>query len=84
MQYKVVNLLCEMKLIRDGKVVVIKRGKDSLVSAQEYQYLSQVYGMSVKGEKEIVVRVTEPVKIEEIAESIIAPVSNKKRKHKRS
>ena len=81
MQYKVVNLLCDMKLIRDGKVVVIKRGKDSLVSAQEYQYLSQVYGMSVKGEKEIVVRVTEPVKIEEIA---VAPVSNKKRKHKRS
>lgn len=81
MQYKVVNLLCDMKLIRDGKVVVIKRGKDSLVSAQEYQYLSQVYGMSVKGEKEIVVRVTEPAKIEEIA---VAPVSNKKRKHKRS
>ena len=84
MKYKVKNLLADMKLFRTGGVIVIKKGKEAVVSAEEYQYLSQVYGMAVKGEKEIVIRITEPVKIEESVnteESVVA-VFKKKRKHK--
>lgn len=84
MKYKVKNLLKDMKLFRVDGVVVIRKGKEAIVSADEYQYLSQVYGTAVKGEKEIVIRITEPVKIEESVktEESVVVVSKKKRKHK--
>lgn len=84
MKYKVKNLLKDMKLFRVDGVVVIRKGKEAVVSADEYQYLSQVYGTTVKGEKEIVIRITEPAKIEESVkkEESVVVVSKKKRKHK--
>lgn len=79
MEYKVQNLLTDMKLFRNGSVVVLKKGTESRVSAEEYQYLSQVYGMSLKGNRAIEVRTTQPVKIETIAQE-----PQKKRKRKKS
>ena len=83
MQYKVINSLVDMKLLQDGKLVVIKRGTSASVSVEEYQYLSRVYGMAVKGEKEIVVRVTEPVRIVEAKEVASVVESSKKNKRKK-
>ena len=87
MKYKVCNLVCDMKLMRDS-LVIIKRGQSVLVSQQEYQYLAQVYGMAVKGEKEYTVRATAPVKIDIATEQTVAesePVAHvKKRKSKKS
>ena len=83
MKYKVCNLERDMKL----GTKLIKRGESVSVSQQDYQFLAQVYGMAVKGEKEYIVRTTEPVQICENAK--IAPVSlpellpAKKRKKKR-
>ena len=77
MKYKVCNLERDMKL----GTRLIKRGESVSVSQQDYQFLAQVYGMAVKGEKELVVRVTEPAKIQE-DKPVLA--KEKKRKHKKS
>ena len=84
MQYKVTNVLCDMKLLRNGKLVIIKQGQTSEVSAEEYQYLSAVYGMSVKGEKTLDIRVTKPVEFNVSAEKTEEKTEKKKRKHKKS
>lgn len=84
MKYKVSNLTTDMKFMKDGVPIVIKRGEFLSVSVQDYQYLAQVYGMSVKGEKDYTVRVTVPVEIETPKE-IVEPksVPTKKRKNKK-
>lgn len=76
MQYKVCNLERDMKL--GGKL--IKRGESVCVSQQDYQFLSQVYGMAVKGEKEYAVRVTEPVKAEPLILEEETPKKGKRKK----
>ena len=81
MQYKVINLLSDMKLLRNGNLLIIKKEKEAVVSAQEYQFLSQVYGLAVKGERHCVVQITAPVKIGEKIENMCVA---KKRKHKKS
>lgn len=90
MKYKVSNLKTDMKFMKDGVPTVIKRGESLSVSVQDYQYLAQVYGMSVKGEKDYTVRVTVPVEIEvpvktETPKEIVEPksVPTKKRKNKK-
>ena len=75
MQYKVWNLERDMKL----GTKLIKRGESVSVSQQDYQYLSQVYGMAVKGEKEYTVRITVPVEIEKVEQKTLT----KKRKSKK-
>lgn len=85
MKYKVSNLERDMKFMKDGAPVVIKRGESLSVSVQEYQYLATVYGNAVRGEKEFVVRITKPVTIETIETEKTQPVVlKKKRKNKRS
>lgn len=79
MKYKVKNLLSDMKLFRNGSVVDIKKGTEYIVSAEEYQNLAQVYGMSLKGNKAVEVRTTKPVKIETVVQD-----TQKKRKRKKS
>lgn len=83
MKYKVCNLERDMKL---GSRL-IKRGVSESVSQEDYQYLAQVYGMAVKGEKEYIVRTTVPVQIETqpVTESVTEPdqVSTRKRRKKR-
>lgn len=49
MQYKVCNLERDMKL----GTRLIKRGESVSVSQKDYQFLAQVYGMAVKGKKNI-------------------------------
>lgn len=83
MQYKVCNLEHDMKLIQNHKLVVIKRGHAHSVSEQDYQFLSQVYGMAVKGEKEYAVRITVPVKAEPVEAGMVEPVPVKKGKRKK-
>lgn len=78
MQYKVYNSICDMKLLRNGSLFVIKKDTVSEVSADEYQYLAQVYGMSLKGDKVIEVRTTKPVKVETVVEE-----QKKQRKRKK-
>lgn len=80
MTYKVLNLVSDMKLFQNGKLVIIKHGKSYSVSSEEYQYLSQVYGMAVKGEKEYAVRVTEPVKAEPLILEEETPKKGKRKK----
>lgn len=75
MKYKVCNLERDMKLGNR----LIKRGKFVSVSQQDYQFLAQVYGMAVKGEKEYIVKTTVPVQIE----TPVPTVSTKKRKKKK-
>lgn len=75
MQYKVWNLERDMKL----GTKLIKRGEPVSVSQQDYQYLAQVYGMAVKGEKEYAVRITVPVEIEKAEQKTLT----KKRKSKK-
>ena len=75
MQYKVWNLERDMKL----GTKLIKRGESVSVSQQDYQYLSQVYGMAVKREKEYAVRITVPVEIEKAEQKTLT----KKRKSKK-
>ena len=77
MQYKVCNLERDMKL----GTKLIKRGELVSVSLKDYQYLSQVYGMAVKGEKEYSVRVTIPVKAEPL--SVVVEETPKKGKRKK-
>ena len=83
MKYKVCNLERDMKL----GTKLIKRGESVSVSMQDYQFLAQVYGAAVKGEKEYTVRVTEPVQICECAKNAPkieqGPVPAKKRKSKK-
>ena len=83
MKYKVCNLERDMKL----GTKLIKRGESVSVSQQDYQFLAQVYGMAVKGEKEYIVRTTEPVQICKNAKiapvSLPEPLPAKKRKKKR-
>ena len=84
MRYKVCNLERDMKL--DTRL--IKRGESVSVSQQEYQFLAQVYGMAVKGEKEYTVRITRPVEIEVPVEASVITdepkqASEKKRRKKR-
>lgn len=83
MKYIVQNLKTDMKLLRNGKMTVIKSGQKTAVSIQEYQYLAQVYGMNVKGEKEVSVRITEPVKIESFADVKNIEIKNTLKKNKR-
>ena len=87
MKYKVCNLERDMKLLQNGSLVTIKRGESRSVSVQDYQYLAQVYGMAVKGEKEYIVRITKPAEICECAKiaqvSVPEPVPAKKRKNKK-
>lgn len=75
MQYKVWNLERDMKL----GTKLIKRGEPVSVSQQDYQFLAQVYGMAVKGEKEYTVRVTVPTQIEQAEQKTLT----KKRKSKK-
>lgn len=77
MHYKVYNSSCDMKLLRDGKLVIIKKNNLFEVSMVEYQYLSQVYGMNLKGDKVIEIRTTKPVKIENVVQE---PKKQRKRK----
>ena len=79
MNYKVINLERDMKL---GDKL-IKRGAPVSVSQQDYQYLAQVYGMAVRGEKEYTVRITKPAEICECAKIAQEPVPAKKRKNKK-
>ena len=81
MKYKVFNLECDMKLVKNGRVITIKQGNSVSVTQKEYQYLAQVYGMAVKGTEDIVVRVTEPVRFTE--PKPVVHVS-KKRKNRKS
>ena len=80
MTYKVLNLVNDMKFIRNRQLVVIKRGREFSVSDKEYQFLSQVYGMAVKGEKEYAVRVTAPVKAEPLSVVEEMPKKGKRKK----
>lgn len=75
MKYKVCNLERDMKL----GTRLIKCGVKVSVSQQDYQFLAQVYGIAVKGEKEYTVRTTVPVQIETPAPVVPA----KKRKNKK-
>ena len=70
MEYQVVNLKCDMKLMRPTGVLVIKCGKRANVSREEYQQLAQVYGSAVKGKVDVTYRITEPVPIEPITEEV--------------
>ena len=79
MKYKVINLERDMKL----GAKLIKRGESVSVSQQDYQYLAQVYGMAVKGEKDYTVRITEPVQIVKSDDIVKEPVLAKKRKNKK-
>lgn len=81
MKYKVFNLECDMKLVKNGRVITIKQGNSVSVTQKEYQYLAQIYGMAVKGTEDIVVRVTEPIRFEKSEPVIQAP---KRRKNKKS
>lgn len=85
MQYQVKNLVSDMKLLRNGALVVIKKGTQANVSLQEYQYLVKVYGMNVKGKKEIKIRVTTPAEIKpaETLEPIVHSVPKKRKSKKR-
>ena len=79
MLYKVCNLERDMKL----GPRLIKRGESVSVSQKDYQFLSQVYGMAVKGEKEYSVLVTVPVEIAvpvEIPVTFAEPKKNRKKK----
>lgn len=78
MKYKICNLERDMKL----GTKLIKCGETISVSQQDYQYLAQVYGMAVKGEKEYTVRVTVPVEISVTCDEP-KPVPAKKRRKKR-
>lgn len=80
MKFKVYNLERDMKLLQNGVPVVIKRAQKVLVSQQDYQYLAQVYGTAVKGEKEYTVRVTTPTQILTGQPEQIAPVKKRKSK----
>lgn len=82
MKYKVFNLFCDMKYLKNGLPVEIKRGKTVSVTQKEYQYLSQVYGMTVKGTEDITVRITQPVAFEQQT-SVVNTDKNKKRKSKK-
>ena len=75
MLYKVCNLERDMKL----GTRLIKRGESVSVSQKDYQFLAQVYGMAVKGEKEYTVRVTVPTQIEQAEQKTLT----KKRKSKK-
>lgn len=79
MKYKVCNLERDMKL----GTRFIKRGESVSVSQQDYQFLAQIYGMAVKGEKEYIVRTTVPVQIESIETESVSVVPVKKRRKKR-
>ena len=84
MEYQVVNVSCDMKLMRDNGVFVIKRGKKVTVSREEYQQLAQVYGSAVKGKVEVNYRMTEPVKMQLVQpENEVMPTVSKKRKGKK-
>lgn len=76
MKYKVYNLERDMKLGNK----LIKRGESVSVSQQDYQFLAQVYGVAVRGEKEYTVRTTVPVQIET---EPVPVVPGKKRKNKK-
>lgn len=84
MKYKVCNLERDMKL----GTRLIKRGESVSVSQKDYQFLAQVYGMAVKGEKEYIVRITEPVeickssKMKPVSAPEPAPVKKRKSKKK--
>lgn len=84
MKYKVTNLTSDMKFMRDGAPVVIRHGQTAAVSLQEYQYLSQVYGAAVRGEKDYTVRTTKPVKIDSVENKPVVQSTKKKRKNKKS
>ena len=71
MKYRVINVVEDMKLLREGKCFVIRRGKEEIVSEAEYQFLGQVYGLNVKGELVIEVSITQPAKIETPVEPVI-------------
>ena len=79
MKYKVCNLERDMKL----GTKLIKRGESVSVSQQDYQFLAQVYGIAVKGEKEYTVRMTKPVEICKISKLEKEPIPAKKRRKKR-
>ena len=79
MKYKVCNLERDMKL----GTRLIKRGVSESVSQEDYQYLAQVYGVAVKGEKEYIVRTTVPAQIEIQSVTESEQVSTKKRRKKR-
>lgn len=79
MKYKVRNLERDMKL----GTRLIKRGESVSVSHQDYQFLAQIYGMGVKGEKEYIVRTTVPVQIESIETESVSVVPVKKRRKKK-
>lgn len=79
MLYKVCNLERDMKL----GTRLIKRGESVSVSQKDYQFLSQVYGMAVKGEKEYSVRVTVPVEIEVPVEIPVTFAEPKKKRKKK-
>lgn len=84
MEYQVVNVSGDMKLMRDNGVLVIKRGKKVTVSREEYQQLAQVYGSAVKGKVEVNYRTTEPVKMQLVQpENEVMPTVSKKRKGKK-
>lgn len=77
MKYKVCNLERDMKL----GTRLIKRGESVSVLQQDYQFLAQVYGMAVRGEKEYSVRTTVPVEIEvPVEEPKSAPAKKRKSK----
>lgn len=79
MQYKVCNLERDMKL----GTRLIKRGESVSVSQKDYQFLAQVYGMAVKGEKEYTIRVTVPVEIEVPVEIPVTFAEPKKKRKKK-
>ena len=86
MEYQVVNLKCDMKLMRPQGVLVIKCGKRANVSREEYQQLAQVYGSAVKGKVDVTYRITQPVAIEPVITEPITdlpPVSKKRKGKKR-
>lgn len=62
---------------------LIKRGESVSVSQKDYQFLSQVYGMAVKGEKEYIVRVTAPVEIDAPVEIPVTFAEPKKKRKKK-
>lgn len=83
MQYRVQNKLTDMKLMRNGRVLLIKKGILMLCTQAEYQYLSQIYGNSVKGERLQDYRITEPVKFESNNTSKEKSTVQKKNKSKK-
>lgn len=79
MKYKVVNFERDMKL----GAKLVKRGESVSVSQKDYQFLAQVYGVAVKGEKEYTVRTTVPVQIETPETQLVPVVPVKKRRKKK-